>query len=598
MKMKKNIFLMGVWCLFLAFLPLSHAEDISLTAEVNSNKVSLGSYLQLTVTVNGSASIPEIQLPAIDGFDTEYNGPSTRVSIVNGQYFSSKSFTYSLLPQKTGKFTIPPLVTQINGQSYETQPIEVEVVDSSQEAYSSMPGEAVSLKDKISIVLRIPKTEVYLNEGLPVKILLLVRDIAVRDIHYPQIEQAGFTMEDFKDRQYQQIVQGQRVDIVEFDTIIYPNRVGELTIGPVKLDCGLLVQTANASGFNGSLFNDDFFDAFFNRHEKRPITLQSETSTIQVMDLPADGKPQGFSGAVGNFEFEATASPTEVIVGDPVTLKMEINGEGSLRTVEFPEIKDGEKFKVYKPIVKEEEGKKTFEQVVIPKSADVKEIPALSFSYFDVNLNKYRTLTQGPFPITVKPPEEGEQPTVVGMSEPEVTGQPEQLGEDIVFIKTHPGQWRKKGNRLYTSVIFYLFVILAVVVWGVLYWVYRRTIRLATDAVYAKKLHAPRYAKKGLAEAGHYLQSGNKDAFFDRLFKTLQQYLANKLHLPSGAVSMGAIEERLGEDKNKDVIGKIREIIQICDLVRYASGTITPAQMKESYQKLEQIIDYMEREVK
>src|SRR5262245_59437052 len=92
------------------------AEDISLTATVESNHVTLGNSTRLVLTVKGTQKVEPVELPAIDGLDTKYLGPQTAVSIVNGQYSSSKSFIYVLFSNKVGKFTIPALSMTIDGK--------------------------------------------------------------------------------------------------------------------------------------------------------------------------------------------------------------------------------------------------------------------------------------------------------------------------------------------------------------------------------------------------------------------------------------------------------------------------------------------------
>ena len=101
--------------------PLCHAQEVRLEAEISSTKITLDGSLQLTLTVYNHKNAEPIVLPAIEGFDANYRGQSSRVSIVNGQYSNSVSFTYVLYPQKTGQFTIPAIVTEIEGQTLEAQ---------------------------------------------------------------------------------------------------------------------------------------------------------------------------------------------------------------------------------------------------------------------------------------------------------------------------------------------------------------------------------------------------------------------------------------------------------------------------------------------
>jgi len=109
---------------------VGYSQDIRVEAEVSSQKVSLGSAIQFTITIHGNSNIGPIQLPPIDGFEVRYLGPSTRVSYVNGQQSSSKSFIYSLFPQREGKFQIPTFDVMISGKMYTLQAVPLEVVAS------------------------------------------------------------------------------------------------------------------------------------------------------------------------------------------------------------------------------------------------------------------------------------------------------------------------------------------------------------------------------------------------------------------------------------------------------------------------------------
>jgi len=474
--MSKRILCIYMFLSLVATPTMSVAEDISFTAEISSNKVALGSSVQLILTINGATQLGEINIPDFEGFDVNYIGPSTHVSIVNGKYYSSKSFTYSLIPHKIGTYLIQSLSATIKGKTYTTGKIEIEVIDASAQISPQSQSGKVSLSDKINLVLRVPKKEVYINEALPVKIMLLVRDLSVRDIRYPSINSVGFMVGEFgQPKQYKQIIKGVRYDIVEFDTVIYPTRTGELTIGPGQLDCNLIVTSSQRRSL-GSLFNDDFFNALFDRAEKKPITLESEPVHINVLNLPKEGKPKDFSGAVGDYHFEASATPNDVSVGDPVTLRMKIKGRGNLKAIIFPGISDDANFKVYKPNVKEKTNFKTLEQVIIPNSENISKVPALQFSFFDPQLKKYRTIVRGPFPLTVKKLEGDQTLNIFGhnLSRAPHYFQEEELGEDIVFIKEKLGTLKTVDKPISKSPLVIFIVTLIFLGWATGYGHYNK----------------------------------------------------------------------------------------------------------------------------
>jgi hypothetical protein len=580
------------------FLGLGWAQDASFYAEVDRRSVGLGSTIQIIFTLEGAQEITSLPITEIENFDMRYLGPTTRVTIINGRYSRSKSFVYSLFPLKTGRLMIPSVTVTIAGRDYTTDPIEIEVTDTPSSAPSPVKPETSRLENKIFLVLDVPQREVYLYQKVPVKVILYVTDLTVADIHFPELEQIGIEAGEFgSPRQYQDVIKGIRYDVVEFDTVIYPTRTGQVTLGPVNLKCNIVVRASSRRGA-GSIFGDDFFDAFFDRPERRLVTLHSQEALVHVLPLPEEGRPQNFSGAVGEFDFDVSVSPLEVNAGDPVTVRMKVSGDGSLKAVQLPALSSLPGFKIYDPQVKEGEQAKMLEQVVIPNSPEIKDIPDIEFSYFDPGRKKYETVIRGPFPVDVHMAEDREGLKIVGGEKQPDIVEPEVLGHDIVFIKDGPCPFYVKGRHLYRDGRFYSVIIIALGVWMAFYAFYRRTHKMETDVVYARRLLAPKEASKGLRQAARLKALNQKGEFYTALFKTLQQYLGNKLHFSSGAVTFATVQPLLSGRMEAGILEDLKGIFEECDAVRYAPVTVDETAMNGSYERVQKIIDYLERHLR
>jgi len=582
----------------------SYAQEISVEAFVDRTTVELGASLQLTLTINGTQSVNPVDLPDIDGLQSQFLGPSTRISIVNGQYSSSKNFIYALYPLKTGKFRIPAFKITIDSQVYTTQPIDIEVVDEGAVPAPTQTDnlqESKDLFDKIFIVMGTPNIEAYINEKIPITIKLFINGLAARDIQYPEFEHVGFSAGDFEQpTQYQQTIGGIQYSVVEFKTYVYPTRTGSLTLGPAKLTCNLLFkkqERGSIFGGFGTAFDDDLFDGFFQSYQRRSVTLESTDLKINILPLPEEGKPEDFSGAVGLFDLEATLSPDSVKVGDPLTLKLRAWGTGNMKALEMPQIKTQDGLKLYEPQIKEENGIKTLEQVLIPGSENITEIPAVDFSFFNPQTRKYETLSKGPFPIKVMKPAPGEEFKVVGLDDHGQQGRlNEELGRGIVFIKENPGKFYRAGSHLYGRLKFRILAVFAVLLWLGLFLYYRRTLRLQTDSVYARKLFAPQKAKKGILRAGHLLSVDRQKEFYDCIFKVLQEYLADLLHVPPAGLTFTAVQNSMSSKiKEGQIFEKIKKVFDESDMVRFASFSSDLEEMKTSLRNVQEIIDYLER---
>ena len=157
--------------------------------------------------------------------------------------------------------------------------------------------------------------------------------------------------------------------------------------------------------------------------------------SLSVLPLPAANRPADFSGAVGSFLFDLGAMPSDVAVGDLITLRGRISGQGDQGSIAIPRITSGPHFKVYdpKPIPGAEKNAIVFEQTLVPQNTNAVQIPAMSFSYFDPAAGAYRTLTRGPFPIRFHAPE---KPPEAGTLQPSVT----------FMAKSRPGVSNISGN--------------------------------------------------------------------------------------------------------------------------------------------------------
>ena len=103
------------------------AQDSPISAEVDYTQISLEQELLLTVTIAGSLNTPEPNLPPIDW--AKVSGP-TRVPLlisVNNVTSSQVLNYYRLQPTRIGAHTIGPVTVEVGGQTYETEPIQVEV---------------------------------------------------------------------------------------------------------------------------------------------------------------------------------------------------------------------------------------------------------------------------------------------------------------------------------------------------------------------------------------------------------------------------------------------------------------------------------------
>jgi hypothetical protein len=294
-----------------------------------------------------------------------------------------------------------------------------------------------------------------------------------------------------------------------------------------------------------------------------------------VLPLPKENVPANFNGAVGNFSMTVTAGPTNVAAGDPVTVKVQITGRGTLDSLALPEQSGWQEFKTYPPTTKLDttdalglQGTKTFEQVVVPQSADIKALPPVSFSFFDSDQKSYRTLTQPALPLIVRPGGSAPAPTVAATARMPDNPPPAQ---DIVHIKPRLGTVAQIGPPLVQQSWFLALQAVPVLAWlSAVLW-RRRTELLANNPRLRRQRQVAQIIRHGLLELRQLASDNKSEDFFAALFRLLQEQLGERLDLPASAITEAVIEERLRpRGVPEAMLSSLRELFQTCNLARYA----------------------------
>ncbi|MBI5665999.1 MAG: protein BatD, partial [Nitrospirae bacterium] len=518
-----------------------------------------------------------------------------------GRMSSSVTHIYRLVPLKTGKFQIGPFSVQHEGDTYKSNALSVEVMDSAAHAggRTEQQKPAVNLGDRVFVKMQAGKHSAYINEIIPLTIKLYVNGIGVRDIQYPEYNHEGFSGGQFdKPEQHQETISGSVYDVVEFKTSIFATKNGTYKLGPALIKANLVTQKRRSrhSQFD-RFFGRDPFDDFFGGYETYSVELKSEPLSLKVLPLPVAGRPGEFKGALGNFNFNLEVSPAEVKAGDPVTLKMIVSGSGNFDSVTSPSLKQHDGFKSYEPQAIQEGNRKIFEQVLISMTDNVKEVPAVSFSFFNTEKGEYQTIVKAGVPLKVLKSDRKEEVTI--LDAPQNTARSvvrEKFGKDIIYIKESPGPLTGKGRYIYKNPLFMLLQIIPVLALAGVWIMQRRKERLSTDIRYARRLTAPRKARKGIHEAEDFLAKNSASEFYDAVFKTIRDYVGNRFHVPSGGLTADSAGEAL-KDKGlaPDMLSRLINIFRECDMARYAPSEAGPDNMRETLKELKELIDYLER---
>jgi hypothetical protein len=292
--------------------------------------------------------------------------------------------------------------------------------------------------------------------------------------------------------------------------------------------------------------------------------------------LPTQNVPPGFNGAVGDYSMTVTAGPTNVAVGDPVTIRVTISGRGALDNVMLPSQAGWSDFKIFSPTSKtelsdrlENEGTKTFEEIVTPQSANVHELPAFSFSYFNPDDGAYHVLTQPATPLVVTSVGATPLPTIASTKSASTESQAPQ---DIVTIRQNLGALAQAGTPLITRPAFLALQSLPVLAFfAALVW-RRRTDNLANNPRLRRQRAVAQLILGGLDDLNKFASENKSTEFFAMLFRLLQEQLGERLDCPAISITEADVDNRLILLGAKpETLESLRELFQACNQARYAS---------------------------
>jgi hypothetical protein len=425
----------------LALTTMSCRAAASLTQQIDPPEVSVGDEVVVTFTVqNGSVS--KLDLPTVEGLQVlPGSSTSTNISFTNGTLSSSVSESFRLSPSRAGDFTIPAFdIALQDGSSLHTKPMSLHVLESGtapaapatatpspaanatanppvnangpvimpptyatpgppaqnpSDQNSNVPRDKDGTPAKVFLVITPQTTDAYVGQSIPMKIDFYIRmDVSAAQNSLPTIKGSDFLMNNFTTRGRVNIsmLEGEQYGCETWMTAISAPKSGDFPLS-MQRDSYWVKSITNTNNF-------DPFSGFFNRqanlaHEN----ISSNQLTVHVHPLPEEGRPAHFTGAIGQFKVTGDAQPNSVAVGEPVTLRFSVSGEGNFDYVRAPALPHDPAWKTYNPksgtnYVDESHTRavKNFEQSAIPQKNGNLQLPAADFSYFDPNTKQYVTV--------------------------------------------------------------------------------------------------------------------------------------------------------------------------------------------------------------
>jgi len=302
--------------------------------------------------------------------------------------------------------------------------------------------------------------------------------------------------------------------------------------------------------------------------------LLSKPVKISVKSLP-ENAPVTFKGAVGKFSIASSLNNTNIKANEPLTYKLTIRGTGNLKLINEIVVNVPDEMEIYDPVINTRfdnalTGSKTFEYMIVPKTAGSFNLPAVAFTFFDVESGQYKTIQTQSYQIHVA---KGENDSVFDASSPVNKEDVKLLSRDIQYIKTNSVRLSRKDSFFGCTPLFYFACLMVIFLFVLFLLMRKRLIRQQSDVAGLRLRKADKYARKRLKSCEALLKQGNDSAFYEEMLGAFWDYLSHKLNIPVSALSKESAGIALkNRNINQELIDQLFDVTNICEMARYGHG--------------------------
>jgi hypothetical protein len=570
------------------------AQDAELTVAVSKNKLGLNQRLRIEFSINKQGA-DNFTPPNFREFKV-IQGPSQSVSQswINGKVSFSQSYTYIIEPKRKGELIIEAGSIKYNGGILNSKMMKIIVLDPIDVPENPNDPNYIA-QQNIHLVAEISKSQPFVGEGVYVEYRLYVSEnVSVYDTSVTEAPQYnGFWNQDIKIDGFS-VKMGQYNNenyryIVLQKALLIPTKTGNLTIDPMKMDIVIGVPTGRA----------DFFGNVITKNIKKEFA--SAKKIISPKSLPLEGKPENFTGAVGNFSFDVSLSKNALKANESSQIKVAVSGKGNLKLFELPVIETPAELEKYQPERKESinvqtdgiSGSVTDVYTIVPQYKGKYKIPNTNFSYFNPDKEKYETIATNDLYVEVL---EGKE--LISNSNNSTNSRQQQdvvsTGNNFRYILTSSNFEAKENSDFYKSYLFYLLLLLPLVTIPIGIIIAKNNEKRNSDVIGRKQRKAERLVKRYLSEAQKQL--GKKEAFYEALERALHNYLKAKLTIEIADISKENITQILQQKRvDEPTIHQFIDVLKASDFARYTP--VTNTEMKQEFERAKQVIVQLDKQL-
>ncbi|MCY3698072.1 MAG: BatD family protein [Gemmatimonadetes bacterium] len=561
-------------------------QGVTASAHLDRGEVGVGQTFTLNVVLEGVQRFDQDPvLPDMAAFAAFLSsGTQTSVRIVNGQTTVSLTVQYRFQATEEGTFEIGPVTVEAGGETLTTEPLSLRVSSApppapgAEGAPAGQPSDPGTIgPDDLFIVAEPDKRRVRENEPVIVEYRLFTR-VNVSSYGVTRLPgTAGFWVEEFDLPQQPQVEQVVRDGVAYATAVIrkvalYPTGPGTKTLEPLAIEAQARVQRRSRDPF------DDVFGGVFNRSSLFGDVVAAGAASrpveIEVLPLPAEGRPADFTGLVGDLAVESSVDRDSLAANEAVTLRVEVSGSGNLKALAPPELAFPPTVEAFPPEVSDRlrtadagvSGTRSWEYVLIPRAPGTLTIPGVDMGYYDTAADRYEIASAAPVELRVTG-----RAVEDALPGARARGSVEALRSDIRFIRIDTPRFRRRGETLFDQAWFWIVALAPVGMVAGAAGLRRRRDRLAGDRAYARDRRAARVAKKRLARAAGLAGGDDARAFYAETAQALEGFVADKLDTSAAGMIRDDLRAALLRRAAREpIVEEYFAVLEACDRQRFA----------------------------
>lgn len=574
-----------------------NAQQITVDARTTGESAVVGKPYPIQIQVNGSRSPEEPTAPTLDDAEVFFRGGSaytnSRTTIVNGVVqrtgFDGYIFNFDIVPRRAGSIEVPPFLVRVNGRTYRTETLRIRAIEAGDD-------------EDLTVLLSVDNPEPYIGEPVRITVSIALERAARQEsaeINVPGVndafevesaplsrpslsgdprirmlgDQVTFLLE-------QREVDGEMRDVFSGSVIAIPREHGEITIGPAVATAEIIIRRGRS---------------LFDSGQVRNAVAASDPLTLRVRPLPTSGVPSNFGGLVGEYSVRSRIDRSEVNVGDPIEMRVEIFGARP-HSIPAPDLErdpafaDGFRVTLDESASAVERDRARFIYRIRPTRDDVNAVPGVRVPYFDTSGGAYEVARSPDIMLRVREtrvvtaddavraaPPEPEQTRV-----PEFEGYAGEVSTGINHNYVDPDAvLRDQRFSVFSAVLSP--VVLAtgalppIAFAGTLAFAGVRRKLAQRDERVPKRKRAMSHARRRVKRAS----KGPREQVPDAVSQGVTAYFAAFAERPASGMTSAdcarVVREQRGAEANK-LASELEELLGMCDAARY--GGISPEQIE------------------